>query len=41
VAVVVALSDELLLALLLRPGVGFAPLLTRVRRDREVLAAAI
>jgi predicted regulator of Ras-like GTPase activity (Roadblock/LC7/MglB family) len=41
VAVVVALSDELLIALLLQPGVGFAPLLTRVRRDREVLAAAV
>lgn len=38
VALVCALSADLLLALLLRPGVGFAPLLREVRGQRGQLA---
>lgn len=38
VAVVAPLSGDLLLAILLRPGVGFAPLLREVRRERAALA---
>lgn len=41
VAIVVAVSPELLLALVLEPGVGFAPLLHRVRGERDRLAAAL
>ena len=38
VAVVVPLSAEVILGVLVRPGVGFAPLLRALRRDRERLA---
>jgi predicted regulator of Ras-like GTPase activity (Roadblock/LC7/MglB family) len=34
VVVVASLSSDLLLAILIRPGVGFASLLRRLRRDR-------
>jgi predicted regulator of Ras-like GTPase activity (Roadblock/LC7/MglB family) len=38
VAIVVSLPGELLLAALVRPDVGFAPLLREVRRSRQRLA---
>lgn len=41
VAIIAALPDELLLLLLLEPGVGFAPLLREVRQQREYLAALL
>jgi predicted regulator of Ras-like GTPase activity (Roadblock/LC7/MglB family) len=41
VAVVDVLSPELLLAVLLRDGVGFAPLLRDLSRDRERLASLV
>jgi len=41
VAIVAPLSDELLLAVFVRPDVGFAPLLALLRRDRERLAALV
>lgn len=41
VAVLTPLSDELLLAVLVRPGVGFSSLLRDVRRNRSRLAALI
>lgn len=37
VIIVLSLSPELLLALVLRPGVGFAPLLAELRRQRQRL----
>jgi predicted regulator of Ras-like GTPase activity (Roadblock/LC7/MglB family) len=37
VTIVVALSGDLLLAVLLRPGVGFASLLRELRRERDRL----
>ncbi|MDQ3555575.1 MAG: roadblock/LC7 domain-containing protein [Gemmatimonadota bacterium] len=41
VAVVTALADDLLLAILLRAGVGFAPLLREVASRREALGALV
>lgn len=41
VAIVLALSADLLLAVLLRGGVGFAPLLHALRRDRARLAELV
>jgi predicted regulator of Ras-like GTPase activity (Roadblock/LC7/MglB family) len=41
VAIVAPLSDELLLAVLVRPDVGFAPLLATLRRDRDRLATLV
>jgi predicted regulator of Ras-like GTPase activity (Roadblock/LC7/MglB family) len=41
VAIVVALPDDLLLALILDPAVGFAPLLRDVRRERDQLASLL
>jgi hypothetical protein len=41
VAVVQGLSHEVLLAVLLRGGVGFAPLLRDLGRSREQLAALV
>ncbi|HEX6747141.1 MAG TPA: roadblock/LC7 domain-containing protein [Longimicrobium sp.] len=41
VAVVQALSDEVLLAVLLRGGVGFAPLLRELGEGRQSLAALV
>lgn len=41
VAVIAPLSDEVLLAVVLRPGVGFAPLLRTLRRDRDHLAGLL
>jgi len=41
VAVVDVLSPELLLAVLLRDGVGFAPLLRDLSRDRDRLASLV
>lgn len=41
VAVLTPLSDELLLAVLLRRGVGFAPLLREIRRGRSRLASLV
>ena len=41
VAVVAVLSDEILLAVLLRDGVGFAPLLHEVGTRREALARLV
>lgn len=41
VAVLTPLSDELLLAVLVRSGVGFASLLRDVRRDRGRLASLV
>ena len=41
VAVVQALSDEVLLAVLLRGGVGFAPLLRELGESRQSLAALV
>ncbi|HEX8211711.1 MAG TPA: roadblock/LC7 domain-containing protein [Longimicrobium sp.] len=41
VAVVAVLSEELLLAILLRDGVGFAPLLHEVGARREALARLV
>lgn len=41
VAVVQPLSRELVLAVLLARGVGFAPLLRRLRADRAALAALV
>ncbi len=41
VAVVEVLADDLLLAILLRDGVGFAPLLRDLARDRDRLASMI
>lgn len=41
VAIVVGLSRELFLALFVRPGVGFAPLLREARRERFRLAALL
>lgn len=41
VAVVLPLSAELLLAVLLRPQVAFAPLLRELRRERARIAAAV
>lgn len=41
VAIVVALSADLLLALVLDPSVGFAPLLREVRRERDQLASLL
>lgn len=38
VAIVVSLQEDLLLAALVEPGVGFAPLLRDLRRQRENLA---
>lgn len=41
VAILAALSPDLLLAVLLRGGVGFAPLLRALRADRARIAALI
>ena len=41
VAVITPLSEELLLAVLLRPGVGFTGLLRDVRRNRGHLASLV
>jgi predicted regulator of Ras-like GTPase activity (Roadblock/LC7/MglB family) len=41
VAIVVALSGDLLLALILDPSVGFAPLLREVRHERDQLASLL
>ncbi|HEX8245358.1 MAG TPA: roadblock/LC7 domain-containing protein [Longimicrobium sp.] len=41
VAVVQDLSDEVLLAVLLNPGVGFAPLLRELGEGRQSLAALV
>lgn len=41
VAVVSVLSDEVLLAVLLRPGVGFAGLLAELAGRRDALAALV
>ena len=41
VAVITALAGELLLAVLLRPGVGFAPLLREIAARREALGALV
>jgi predicted regulator of Ras-like GTPase activity (Roadblock/LC7/MglB family) len=41
VGILVVLSPELLLLLLLRPGVGFAPLLRQVRQQRGLLAGLL
>lgn len=41
VAIVVALSRDLLIALTLRPGIGFAPLLREVRGERDRLASLL
>lgn len=41
VAIVTTLSAELLLALLLRPGVGFAPLLRHLRHERPRLVGLL
>lgn len=41
VTIVVSLPDELLLALVLDPGVGFAPLLREARAERDRLAALL
>jgi predicted regulator of Ras-like GTPase activity (Roadblock/LC7/MglB family) len=41
VAIVTSLPPDLLLALVLRPGVGFAPLLREVGRERTRLAALV
>ena len=38
VVIVTILSAEMYLALLLRPGVGFAPLLRALRQERRVIA---
>jgi predicted regulator of Ras-like GTPase activity (Roadblock/LC7/MglB family) len=40
VCVVASVSEELLLVVLIRSGVGFAPLLRSMRTQRSVLAAA-
>ena len=41
VVVVAPLSPEILLAVVLRAGVGFAPLLRTLRRDRERIAGLL
>ena len=41
VVVVAPLSGEVLLAVVLRPGVGFAPLLRTLRRDRDRIAGLL
>ena len=41
VAIVTTLSPELLLALVLRPGVGFAPLLRELRQERGRIATLV
>lgn len=41
VCVALELSDEVIVALLLEPGTGFAPLLRTVRGRRDELAAAV
>ncbi|MQA88924.1 MAG: hypothetical protein GEU90_01635 [Gemmatimonas sp.] len=41
VAIVLSLSEDLLLAVMLRPGVGFAPLLRDLRRERSHLVELI
>ncbi|MGH7457970.1 MAG: roadblock/LC7 domain-containing protein [Longimicrobiaceae bacterium] len=41
VGVVVRLSDDLLMAVLLRAGVGFAPLLHDLRANRERIAGMV
>jgi hypothetical protein len=41
VAVVQALSDDVLLAVLVRPDVGFAPLLHDLAESRGALAALV
>jgi len=41
VAIVTTLSAELLLALFLRPGVGFAPLLRHLRQERPRLVGLL
>ena len=41
VAVVQALSDDVLLAVLVRPDVGFAPLLRDLAESRGALAALV
>lgn len=41
VGIVVALSSDLLLALILDPSIGFAPLLREVRRERDQLASLL
>ena len=41
VVVVAPLSGEVLLAVVLRQGVGFAPLLRTLRRDRERIAGLL
>jgi predicted regulator of Ras-like GTPase activity (Roadblock/LC7/MglB family) len=41
VGIVVPLSNELLLLVLLRSGVGFAPLLHELRRQRDHLSALV
>lgn len=41
VATVVALPDDLLLVVLIRRGVGFAPLLRELRRERERLGSLL
>lgn len=41
VAIVVALPGDLLLAIMLEPGVGFAPLLRDARRERDALVSLL
>jgi predicted regulator of Ras-like GTPase activity (Roadblock/LC7/MglB family) len=41
VAIVLRLSSDLLLALVLSPGIGFAPLLREVRGERDRLAGLL
>lgn len=41
VAIIVALPGDLLLALVLDPSVGFAPLLREARRERDALASLL
>ena len=41
VVVIAPLSPEVLLAVVLRPGIGFAPLLRTLRRDRDHLAGLL
>jgi predicted regulator of Ras-like GTPase activity (Roadblock/LC7/MglB family) len=41
VAIILTLSDDLLLAVLVAPGVGFAHLLAELRRQRDHFAALV
>jgi predicted regulator of Ras-like GTPase activity (Roadblock/LC7/MglB family) len=41
VAIVVALSKELILAIVVRPGIGFSALLRDLRQEREALASLV